>query len=179
MTIVHQWASATPTCHYPLQFWSDSPKCLSNDLSNDGDQRLLLSLYSSLCWPVCRVCQYFKATHQEKKFEKKCDQLPVLLTQQPVHGCTVNCLLLFEIIAWPWFYFERTFKLSCSQLGKKSKTQALGLADQYKANENIKMLCGMLDGLVFMQVADVKRGLAVNSILFVRFSSNCRRSRSK
>jgi len=39
------------------------------------------------------------------------------------------------------------------------KVQALGMATKYRTNENFRLLCGTLDGLIFLPVADVIAGL--------------------
>lgn len=41
------------------------------------------------------------------------------------------------------------------------KVQELGLSELYKTDENFRHICGMLDGLAFLPVADVEAGMGV------------------
>ena len=40
------------------------------------------------------------------------------------------------------------------------KLEELGLATEYKTNDNLRHFCGMLDGLALLLVGDVKSGMA-------------------
>ena len=48
-----------------------------------------------------------------------------------------------------WLYLQSTWR----------KIQSLGLVQEYNANEEVKLFCGMLDGLSFLPLAQVEEGM--------------------